>query len=267
MDYSVLMSVYAKDHPAHFKTAIESMLRQTVPPAQIVVVCDGPLTPELDAVIGDFGSRLDVVRIPENHGPGYSRAEAMQHCRCELIASMDSDDISVDDRCEKELAAFKSDPELAVISGTIEEFDENPDEPFAKRVLPLTQEEILQYSKTRIPFNHVATMFRKSVVDQVGGYDRSLRVFEDYDLWIKVLKSGAKAANLSDVLVKVRCPSAQTQRRGGVAFGKQMLRFRKKLLKSGWINRKEYFFSAYPHFIVCIMPNFARRFVYKLLRK
>ena len=51
MEYSVLMSVYAKENADFLSTAVESMLRQSCPPTQFVLVCDGPLTPALDAAI------------------------------------------------------------------------------------------------------------------------------------------------------------------------------------------------------------------------
>lgn len=267
MDYSVLMTVYKKEKPEYLKSAVESMLNQTVPPAQFVLVCDGPLTDELDKMIESYGDRLDVLRLPENHGPGYARSEGLKRCRCSLTATMDSDDISVPDRCEKQLAAFEKDPELAVVSGSIEEFDTDPDKPFATRVLPREHEEIIRFSKTRIPFNNVTTMYKKEAVINAGGYDRDLRLFEDYDLWIRVLQSGVKTANLPDTMVKVRTAEGQLKRRGGIVYGKAMLRFRKKMYRTGWISRKEYVFSAYPHFAVCLMPNFVRGQVYKILRK
>ncbi len=267
MEYSVLMSVYAKDQPDFLRTAIDSMLCQTVPPAQFVLVCDGPLTPALNEVIEGYGERLEVLRLPVNKGPGFARNHALSHCRCELVAGMDSDDISLPDRCEKQLAAFERDSELAVVSGAIEEFNEDPNEPFAVRRVPLTHEEILQYSKKRIPFNNVTAMFKKAAVEAVGGYNATLRLFEDYDLWIRTLKSGVKTANLPDVLVKVRSTPAQLKRRGGRVYAKSMMRFRRQLLKTGWISRKEYVMSAYPHYIVCISPNGVRRLVYKIIRK
>lgn len=267
MDYSVLMTVYKKEKPEYLKSAIESMLNQTVPPAQFVLVCDGPLNPELDDAIESYGDRLDVLRLPENHGPGYARSEGFKRCRCSLIATMDSDDLSVPDRCEKQLAAFEKDEKLAVVSGSIEEFDSSPDEPFAKRELPQEHEDILRFSKTRIPFNNVTTMYKKGAILNAGGYNRELRLFEDYDLWIRVLRSGVKTTNLPDTLVKVRTTQGQLKRRGGIVYGKAMLRFRKNMCRSGWISRKEYVLSAYPHFAVCLMPNFVRKLVYKFLRK
>ena len=266
MDYSVLISVYAKENPEYLRTALDSMLKQSAPPSQVVLVCDGPLTPELNGVIGSYGSLLDVVRLPENKGPGNARAEGLKRCRCELVAGMDSDDISVPDRCEKQLAAFAENSGLAVVSGTIEEFDDDPEKPFAKRVLPAEHEKIKEFSKKRIPFNNVTVMFKKSVIEGVGGYDRCRRLFEDYDLWIRVLKSGAVTANLPDTMVKVRTTAAQVKRRGGLNYGRQMVRFRREMMKTGWISRKEYVFTAYPHFIVCMMPNCARKLIYKFLR-
>ena len=267
MDYSVLMSVYAKEIPAHLESAIESILSQTVPASQFVVVCDGPLTPALDEVISRYKDRLDVLRLPKNIGLALALNKGLAHCRHELVARMDSDDISLSDRCAKQLAAFEQDSELVMLSGVVEEFCEDPGQTHARRVVPLTHEEILRYSKRRSPFNHVAVMFKRSVILRLGGYDGAFTLYEDYDLWFRVLQSGAKTANLPDTLVKVRAPADQIKRRGGLHYGKQVFRFRKKMYKAGWTSRREFIFSAYPHLIICIMPNFVRVFIYKLLRR
>lgn len=73
MAYSVLMSVYAKENAAYFSDAVESMLHQSCPPDQFVLVCDGPLTPGLDEAIQRFTASRDgglfrVLRLPENVG-------------------------------------------------------------------------------------------------------------------------------------------------------------------------------------------------------
>ena len=266
-DYSVLMSVYRRENPAYLEAAIESMLHQTVPPRQFVLVCDGPLTDGLDEVLARFADRLDLVRLPENKGLGNALRVGLDRCVCPLVARMDSDDISVPDRCEKQLAAFAQDNSLAVVSGAIEEFSDDPEHPFAKRAVPLRHEEMAAYSKRRNPFNHVASMFNKQAIMNAGGYNADFYLFEDYDLWTRVLQSGAKTANLPDTLVLVRSPADQIKRRGGVRFGRLMVQFRKGMMKRGWITRREYLTSAYPHFVVCLMPNFMRKMVYHKLRK
>ena len=96
--YSVLMSVYSKENPTWLRLAIESMQTQTLPTSDFVLVCDGPLTPELDGVIAEkqrqMGTVLTVVRLEKNMGLGNALSEGLRHCRNELVARMDSDDIS-----------------------------------------------------------------------------------------------------------------------------------------------------------------------------
>lgn len=267
MDYSVLMAVYAKENPAHFQTAIDSMLLQTVPPAQFVLVCDGPLTPELDAVIDSRGDRLDVVRLPENKGLGEALRTGLLHCRCALVARMDSDDISLPDRCERQLALFAADSGLDIAGGVIEEFTFDPENPVSKRVVPLTHEKIVRYSKRRCPFNHPCVMYKKQAVLDAGNYNNDYLYNEDYDLWMRMLANGAKTANLPEVLLRQRSSSAQIQRRGGKAYAKSFFAMRKSFLEKGWISRRDFILSAYPQYIVSIMPNRMRGFVYRVVRR
>ena len=67
--YSVLMAVYEKENPVYFRQSIQSMLDQTLPPSDFVIVCDGPLTPELDKVLewagGKLGKKLQCIRLKE----------------------------------------------------------------------------------------------------------------------------------------------------------------------------------------------------------
>lgn len=267
MDYSVLMAVYAKEDPAHFQTAIDSMLQQTVPPAQLVLVCDGPLTTELDSVIQSRADRLDVVRLPQNRGLGEALRTGLLHCRCALVARMDSDDISLPDRCEKQLAAFAADSDLAIVSGVIEEFTFDPEQPVSKRVVPLTHDAIVTYSKRRCPFNHPCVMFKKQAVLDAGNYNNDYVYNEDYDLWMRMLANGVKTANLPDVLLQQRSSSAQIQRRGGKSYAKSFFALRKAFLQNGWISRKDFIYSAYPQYIVSRMPNGMRGMVYRVVRR
>jgi glycosyltransferase involved in cell wall biosynthesis len=108
--YSVLMSVYIKEEAPYFRTAVESMLNQTVPPEQFVLVCDGPLTKPLNDVVAwcekTAPELFTVVRLPENRGLGLALQEGLQVCRNELVARMDADDIAIPDRMEKTVEEF-----------------------------------------------------------------------------------------------------------------------------------------------------------------
>lgn len=128
--YSVLMSVYYKEKPEYLKQAIDSIQTQTLPTDDFVLVCDGSLNDELDSVImakqQEMGTVLNVVRLAKNGGLGNALNEGIKHCKNELVARMDSDDIAYTDRCEKQIEVFNTHPEVSICSGIVEEFTTEP---------------------------------------------------------------------------------------------------------------------------------------------
>lgn len=263
-NYSVLMSVYAKENPDYFRQAIMSIQNQTVPTNDFVLVCDGPLTEGLDAVIVEFSDVLHVVRLENNMGLGNALNIGLNACKNELIARMDSDDISAEDRCEKQQQAFEKDPQLGILSGALTEFVETPDKVTGERRLPCTHEQIVAFSRKRCPFNHPCVMFRKSVVLKAGGYNGDFRM-EDYYLWIRILQTGCRSANLEDVLLYMRTSPDMYLRRGGSFYAKDMLRFHWWVHKTGWESLSDFLTGAVPHAVVCVLPNGIRSAIYRQL--
>lgn len=267
--YSVLMSVYYKEKPEYLKQAIESILCQTVQPDDFVLVCDGPLNLELDAVIAakqqEMGDTLNVVRLVKNCGLGNALNEGIKHCKNELVARMDSDDISVMDRCQKQVELFEKNPELDITSGALLEFVTSPDQITGGRTIPCNNDEIIHYSRKRCPFNHPCVMFKKSAVERAGGYQEKYHLFEDYYLWIRMLQNGCNAQNLPDVLLYMRTPTDMYLRRGGAVYAKAMLRFHWWVHKSGWTSLVDFCTGALPHALVCVMPNKLRKMIYQVL--
>ena len=126
--FSVLLSLYIKEQPSFLKQSLDSLLSQTLQPAEIVLVKDGPLTPELDAVVSDFTKRcasLKVVALPENRGLGRALNEGLKFCSYDLVARMDTDDIAKPDRFEKQVEVFRRNPNIDVCSAWIDEFVDN----------------------------------------------------------------------------------------------------------------------------------------------
>lgn len=265
--YSVLMSVYAGDDPLELSESVNSMLSQTVAPDEIVLVCDGALKDETESVILGFGEKLKVVRLQSNSGLGVALRHGIGHCRNELIARMDSDDVSLPDRCEKQLKEFERDRDLCIVSGSIEEFGDMRRDTGNKRCLPLAHDEIVAFSKKRNPFNHPAVMFKKSEVLRAGNYTEEYHLFEDYDLWIRMLANGSVGKNLPDVLLKMRVDESHYRRRGGFSYAKDMLRFHRHLKRTHWIGSFTYLTCAMPHALICVMPSGVRRQFYRILRK
>lgn len=274
--YSVLMSVYQKENPEYLRAAVESVLGQTVPPEEVVLVCDGPLTEALDRVIAEYVRQeiaFRVVRLPENGGLGKALNEGLKYCSCEWIARMDTDDLSMPDRCEKQLKFLEEHPEVDAVSGTIAEFQGEAldgksaeKEVLSYKTVPKTQDEISAYIKQRNPINHPCVMFRKSRVESAGGY-QLCPYFEDYDLWVRMYKDHAVFANLPDTLLYMRI-NGMHQRRGGIRYAKCVIDFRVKMYRNRVITFGEFLPMTVVRVLVSLMPNSLRRFLYeKKLRK
>ncbi len=263
--YSVLMSVYAGENPEYFATAIESILTQTVETKDFVIVCDGPLTKQLDAVLdrytGQHPGIFNIIRLPENVGIGAAANLGLQHCKNDLVAKMDADDIALSERCGLQLKLFQENPTLAVCGGYIEEFSEDPSKPFAVRAVPQENGEIRRFAKRRQPFNNMTVMYRKSAVLAVGGY-RSLRRCEDYDLYVRLLNAGYEAANLSQILVRARVDSGAFDRRASWATLKGCACSRWNAYRIGYSSLIDVTVCVVGEFIIMISPKGLQRFIY-----
>ena len=256
MNFSVLMSSYCKDKPEELKLALKSIWDdQTVKPSEIVIVKDGPLTPELDSVIDVFAQRapVKIVPLPENRGLGIALAEGVKHCSFDCIARMDGDDISLPDRFEKQVRFMEEHPEISLCGGMIQEFSTSPDNGIGYRVLPTTDAAIRLFCKWRSPFNHMTVMYRKQAVLDAGNYQHFLS-YEDYWLWIRVLQRGYQVANLPDVLVKARAGENMLCRRKGWRFCKAEIVLAKKMRAIGMLNFYEMLRNMILRSIVRLLP-------------
>lgn len=270
-EYSVLMSVYHKEKSEYLKQAIESIQTQTFSTDNFVLVCDGPLTSELDAVIAvkqqEMGDTLNVVRIAKNGGLGNALNEGIKHCKNELVARMDSDDIACPDRCEKQINVFNTYPDVSVCSGVVEEFTTMPDIVDTKRVPPETNAEIVEFAKRRNPFNHPCVMYKKSAVEAVGSY-QDFYLLEDYYLWLRLLMAGYQGYNIQEPLLHMRAGSDMYLRRAGWKYAKTQTRLFKYMKDSGFIKNSQYIKSCVIRTGSALAPNWLRKFMFeKMLRK
>ena len=271
--YSVLMSVYKNENANVLEQSLESVFNQTILCNEFVLVEDGPITSESATVIDRYCKKypniIKTVTLPNNVGLGIALQLGVNKCRNELIARFDSDDISVPERCEKQLTEFINDPKLDIVgSNHIEFVDsiENKSSYLLKR-LPISDSEIKKYAKKRNPFSHSAVMYKKSKVLAAGNY-RSYYYVEDYDLWVRMIQCGCKCKNIDEYLSYVRISEDLYKRRGGLKYLKSLLKFKKELLDNGFYSIFDFIKSAGSHCIVCLLPGTARKYIYKkFLRK
>lgn len=270
-EYSVLMSVYAKERPEWLRAAVESMLSQTVPPSEFVIVEDGPLTDALHEEIARFEvgnpGLFRIVSYPENRGLGYALREGMSTCTKPIVARMDSDDWARPERMEVQLSLMVEQG-LDMVGSQVVEFVESPDNPVAATDLPEGHDAIVVYSKRRNPFRHPPMTFKREKVLEAGSYSPEFLYFEDWDLFNRMLAIGCRAENAHEPLVAMRVSHDFYARRGGIAYLRQAWRFERAQLSNGWFSLRDFAGSIIPRAVVCLMPNALRGLFYKrALRK
>ena len=265
--FSVAMSVYKNDDAGFFDRALASITElQTVKPDEIVLVVDGPVGDGLNAVIEKYEARfhgLKPIRLAQNGGLGNALKLAVENCTNELIARMDSDDISLPTRFEEQLRFFEADASLDIVGGNISEFVGEEADIVAHRNVPAKDSEIKEYMKTRCAMNHVTVMYKKSAVQAAGGY---LDLFwnEDYYLWIRMQEHGARMANTGTVLVNVRTGADMYKRRGGRKYFKSEKFLQKYMLERRMISRGTYCMNILKRWVVqVVLPNSVRGWVFR----
>ena len=230
--YSVLMSVYRNDDPNFLTVAIESMLNQTIPPEQFVIVEDGIVGDEIEEVVSKYevnSSLFTIVRLKKNGGLGNALNHGLKVCRNDLVARMDADDISVPERCEKQLIAFANNPDLKILGTQIEEFIGDTSNVISTRRVPTTFEEIKKFARRRSPFNHPTVMYKRGAIEKLGGYP-VLNRKEDLGLFISAVNNAYYSENLDESLLFYRT-SVENQKR-----------------RKTWVNCKEYIEVMYAFF-------------------
>ncbi|MGQ4879993.1 glycosyltransferase [Billgrantia sp. LNSP4103-1] len=269
MSLSVLLSVYHNESPEFLDAALFSTYdSQTLKPNQIVLVQDGPLTPNLDAVINkwqrNLGNVLTVVPLVRNIGLGAALNEGIKHCRYDLVARMDTDDIALPERFEKQVAFMRAHPVISASSAGLEEWNEDLSRQTGQRLLPTDPERLAKFALTRSPLSHPVAIFRKSDVLAVGGYP-ALQKAQDYGLWSVLLSKGYKLANLPDVLLIMRTGTNFFGRRDWSYFKQEakLLSFQRQI---GFLPYHLYLRNLLLKGALRLSPAFLKRLAYRHAR-
>lgn len=269
MNFSILMSIYYKENPPYFDRAMQSIWdEQSIKPDEIVLVQDGRLNDDLYKIIDKWkiklGEVLKVIPLEHNVGLGDALNIGIKHCGYELIARMDTDDISVPDRFEKQLKVFEN-SDVDICSSWVSEFDNYENTIISYRKIPKEHDEIVNYSKMRNGINHPAVMYKRSVVEKAGGY-KKMMWFEDYYLWARMILDGAKFYNIQEPLVNMRAGYSQLERRGGVKYAIEEFKFLKRLKEVGFLSTSQFIKNVVIRFIARILPKSLLKSVYKKIR-
>lgn len=266
--FSVLILVYIKENPNFFKEALESIYDiQSLKPDEIVLVEDGKLTDELYQVIDNFqkkaGDLLKIIKLEKNMGHGIARRVGIKNCRYNLIALMDSDDVSHKDRFKLQINCFKKNPNISVVGSNLYEFIDTIDNIISTREVFQKDEDIKKDMKKRCPINQPTVMLKKDDINLVGGYI-DFYCEEDYYLWIRLASGGYKFKNISESLVYFRTSSDMYKRRGGWDYFLSEARLQNYMYKNKIVNLGILFWNVIIRFLVqVVFPNSMRAFVFK----
>lgn len=271
VEFSVLMTVYKNDNPDYFKISLNSVINQTVVPNEVVIVKDGPVPELIQSVIDEvdtlYPGIIIQVQLKKNVGLGLALNEGLKVCKYELIARMDSDDICLPERFEKELAVFESNSEVDIVGCPVKEFVGTPDNVIGKRDVPIDNDSIHKYARKRDPFNHPTVMYRKSKVMKFGPYG-NYRKNQDTALWIELLSNGCVAANVPEYLLMFRFDEGTYKKRKSWLNTKLLINIRWHGFKIGFNSFLDFFMVALMQLGVYLMPEWFQRFIYtKILRK
>lgn len=265
MPFSVLMSVYEDEKPSYLRLCLQSLVDQTIRPSQVVIVQDGILGLALLEVISDFERILDICspQLATRKGLAAALNFGLDHCRHELIARMDADDVALPNRFEVQLSEFELDPLLDIVGGYAQEIDQEGNLGCIRK-MPLHHNQILECLYA-CPLNHPSVMYRRSKIISVGRYNDELSRRQDYELWFRCALAGFRFKNVSNLLILYRFTSSTHNRQTAAILFRQgcvgmigVIKLRQPIWK-GCV-------AFYP-FLRSILPGFLQHFLYIALRR
>ncbi|MGL6115575.1 MAG: glycosyltransferase [Cetobacterium sp.] len=268
--FSVLMSIYKNDKKKYLIEAIESLLKQSLLPNEIVIVQDGEISKELNEVImrykENYKNIFKIVQLDRNYGLGLAMKKGLEYCNYEWVARMDADDISHPLRFEKQIEFIKNNLNIAIVGTNSEDFENDIKRTKSKRIMPEKNLDILKFAKRRCPFIHPTVIFNRNKIIEVGSYE-DIKYFEDYNLFLKILKK-YKGYNIQETLFYVRNNLETSTRRGGLQYLKIEYQALKIFYKNGLISFYYFITNLILRFGFRICGNDIRKNLYeKILRK
>lgn len=268
MKFSVVTSVYKNDNPEFVARALDSITcHQTCMPDEVVLVVDGPIPEKLKEMLIDLKDSApylyNIIWLSENKGLGNALKIGVEKAKYPIIARMDSDDVSVPDRFEKQINYLETHPECDIVGSQMTEFINDEKNIVGTRKVPLDDAEIKKYLRSRCPMNHVTICARKAAILSAGNYI-DWHFNEDYYLWIRMTLAGCKFANLPEVMVNVRVGRDMYARRGGWKYFRSEAKLQRYMLEHQLISRGGYFVNNLKRLIVqVLLPNSLREWVFK----
>ena len=267
---SVLMSTYAKEKASNLEAALESLWSQTELPDEVVLVLDGPVGAEQEAVVARFAARggrpeLVVVSLEANQGLAKALNAGLERCRGTYVARMDSDDLCHPDRLALQLAYAQRHADVDMVCSWNDEFFDDGTKSRLK-VAPVGHDAVVRALKWRNVIQHSTVFLKADTLRAVGGYQAEYGLLEDYDLFVRLAVHGARFHIIPKVLVRIRSSIDQRKRRGGLRYCANEVRFRAACFRAGFLTAGEFVLVTGMYTVFRLVSGSFRNRLYALAR-
>lgn len=218
---------------------LESVLRQTLKPAEILVIDDASTDNTAD-VAEAFGAPVRVIRRPHSRQAA-SRNFGAAEATSKWIAFVDADDLWEKDKLEKQMLALEAKPEASLCYTARQCFEQHGEELRKTILIPVPRAEGVRKALYRnTTFLPSSVVVRRSTFLSSGGFDTRYTIVEDWDLWLRLLHSGISFAACQEPLLLYRMHSGGVSRRADVALQESLEIYRRQVLPhlpplSGWL--------------------------------
>ncbi len=206
------MVVHKSDSTTDLIECLKSLNHQTLPPAEIVLISDGDIPESIQDVINsewDILLRYYMYSGTEKF-PGALNL-GLRKAKNSVVARMDPDDLCRPTRFQNQIPYYLKNRPI-ILGSSISEFDQKPGDLCRDRIVSENIEKHAAY--LRNPVNHMTAILDRDFVLGIGGY-KFVECFEDWHLWLRVIKSGGSIQNIDKVLVDVRVGNGFLSRRQG----------------------------------------------------
>ena len=202
---SVVLPVFNPDS-VFFPVAVRSILNQTMPDLEVLVIEDPSSVSAADCLKGIEDERLVLHRNSERTSMVSQLNRGLELARAPWIARMDGGDEALPERFERQLAELERTPAIDVLGTQIDVVDEHG-KPAGARSFPTGHDSICRALRRYNPISHPTVVMRRSTILKAGGYRYPERAAQDYELWCRLAVSGARFANLEETLLRYRLHS------------------------------------------------------------
>lgn len=207
---SVIMSVYNTE--SYLRDAIDSILNQTFSDFELLIIDDCSSDSSVDIIESYTDPRVRLLKNKENMGIVKISNHGLREARGEFIARLDSDDLAMPTRLEKQISILKQHPETALVASLYDCIDSSGKQQWTHDYWHPSPEEIFYTLIFNNCIAHSCVMYKKSTVQAINGYDEDLVYCDDWDLWFRLAQIG-KVEMIPETLCKWRDHSTSIQKR------------------------------------------------------